>query len=572
MRSASPRHDSHMIALARGDGNVDLVINGAEVFSPLTRTWVSTSLAIADGVVVGWGERPTKERLDLAGMIIVPGFIDAHVHIESTKLWIDRFVEATVPMGTVAVASDPHEMANVKGLEGVRAMIAAAHDLPITIGVCGSSCVPASRFESPGATFEVEAIAEVLAETDALGVAEVMDFPGVIAGDETLLAKIALAGSRRVDGHAPGLRGSDLDAYLVAGVESDHEMVSLEEVDEKRHKGMWVFLRHGSASHNLAAFAPSVRAYGTTNVALCSDDREPDLLLERGHVNDLVRIALEAGISLEDALVLATLNPATYHGLTHLGHLGPGRQADFVVYRSRAELEAGRPPAMVFHRGRLVAEDGRLVVELPRREVPETLLATVRLARALVEGDFTTPIPERVRVIVANDHSLWTNQRVTTRDELTGINRLAVVERHHATGRIGHGLVEGFGLERGAIASTVAHDAHNLMVVGALGAEADMATAANRVAALGGGQVVVVDGQVIAEVPLPIAGLMSDAPIAETARAVVEATRAAHVLGSTLEAPFMTLAFLGLSVIPELKLTDKGLVDVGAWDVVTLEA
>lgn len=572
MRSASPRHGSHTIAQARGDETVDLVISGAEVFSPLTRTWVETPLAIADGVVVGWGERPSRARMDLAGKVIVPGFIDAHVHIESTKLWIDRFVEATVPMGTVAVASDPHEMANVKGLEGVRAMIAAARDLPITMGVCGSSCVPASRFESPGATFEVDAIAEVLAETDALGVAEVMDFPSVIAGDEAMLAKIALAGPRRVDGHAPGLRGADLDAYLVAGVESDHEMVSLDEVDEKRHKGMWVFLRHGSASHNLAAFAPTVRTHGTTNVALCSDDREPDLLLERGHVNDLIRIAVESGISLEDALVLATLNPATYHGLTHLGHLGPGRQADLVVYRSRAELEAGRPPAMVFHRGRLVAEDGRLVVDLPRREVPASLLATVRLARDLVGDDFAVAIAERARVIVANDHSLWTNQRIVTNGDLTGIDRLAVIERHHATGRIGHGLVEGFGLERGAIASTVAHDAHNLMVVGALGAEADMAAAANRVAALGGGQVVVVDGTVAAEVPLPIAGLMSDAPTAETARAVVEATRAARMLGSTLEAPFMTLAFLGLSVIPELKLTDRGLVDVGAWSFVSLGA
>jgi adenine deaminase len=570
MSFAAPRRSPRLIAIARGDGEADLLITGARLFSPLTRSWIATPLAIADGVVVGWTALPAREQLDADGALLVPGFIDAHVHLESTKLWVNRFVEAVVPMGTVAVASDPHEMANVAGLAGVRAMIEAARGMPITIGVCASSCVPASRFESPGATFDRADMAAVLGDPSSLGVAEVMDYPGVIAGDEELLAKIALAGERRVDGHAPGLRGSGLDAYLVAGVESDHEMVTLEEVEEKRAKGMWVFLRHGSASRNLAGFVPTVRTHGTAQVALCSDDREPDLLETHGHVNDLVRIAVASGMELEDALVLATLNPALYHGFDGLGHLGPGRWADLLVYPDREALEAGRPPALVLHRGRRVAEDGRLVVDLPRTPVPAGLRGSVRLARPLEAADFAVDIPPRARAIVAQDGSLWTGQRTVSAEDRAGVNRLAVVERHHATGRAGHGLVVGFGLTRGAIASTVAHDAHNLMVVGAIGAEADMAFAANRVAELGGGQVVVADATVLAEVPLSIAGLMSDAPLGEVARSQRAATAAAHELGCALPAPFMTLAFLGLSVIPELKLTDRGLVDAAAWKLVDL--
>jgi adenine deaminase len=572
MNPVAPRHGAERIAAARGDRSVDLVITGASVFSPITKTWVATPLAVDGGVVVAWQDHPAREHLDLAGSLIVPGFIDAHVHIESTKLWVERFAEAVVPMGTVAVACDPHEMANVAGRRGVEAMVQAARNLPLTIGFCASSCVPASAFESPGATFGPTEMAALLRDPLALGVAEVMDFPGVIQGDPTLLAKIALADWRRVDGHAPGLRGSSLDAYLVAGVESDHEMVTLEEVEEKRHKGMWVFLRHGSASQNLAGFAPTVIEHGTEHVALCSDDREPDLLRERGHVNDLVRIAVAAGIGLEDALVLATLNPATYHGLGHLGHVGPGRQADFLVYPNREAIAEGAPPALVFHLGEVVARDGHLVRALPSTPIPFELLNTVHLAHPLGADDFRVEIPARARVIVAAEHAIWTDQRIRVREDLEGVNLIAVVERHHATGRIGHGLVEGFGLRRGAIASTVAHDAHNLMVVGALGAEADMALAANRVAELHGGQVVVADGRVLAEVPLPIAGLMSNAPLAEVAEAQVRATGAAHELGARLEAPFMTLAFLGLSVIPELKLTDRGLVDVAAWQLVGLEA
>ncbi len=566
------RHGAALIARARGEGTVDLVIRGARVFSPITREWVATSLAIADGVVVGWGERPSARVLEVPGAVIVPGFIDAHVHVESTKLWVDRFVEAVVPTGTVAVASDPHEMANVAGLVGVQAMIEAARGLPLHLGVCASSCVPASRFESPGADFGVAEMSSVLADPSALGVAEVMDFPGVVAGRGDLLAKIALAGSRRVDGHAPGLRGSPLDAYLVAGVESDHEMVELDELQEKRSKGMWVFLRHGSASQNLASFAPTVIEHGTTNVAVCSDDREPDLLLEHGHVNDLVRRCVDAGIALEDALVLATLNPATYHGFDDLGHLGPGKAADLVVYRSVDEIAHGEPPMLVFHHGEIVARDGQLTVTLGDRPAPPALRSSVRLRRPLRADDFAIAIPPTSRVIVTYDHTLWTGQRTATEADRGRLNRLSVVERHRASGRIGHGLVEGFGLERGAVASTVAHDAHNLMVVGALGSEPDMAVAANRLAQLGGGQVVVADGTVLAELALPIAGLMSDAPARDVARAQAQLTRAARALGVTLEAPFMTLSFLGLSVIPELKLTDRGLVDVSTWRLVPLAA
>jgi adenine deaminase len=570
---ARPPASLHALAVARGDRPADLLITGGRIFSPGTREWVDTDLAVADGVVAGWGTRDALETIDVAGAALTPGFVDAHMHLESTKLWVDEFVRAVLPWGTTAVAADPHEIANVFGTRGVAALVAAAAELPFTFGVCASSCVPASPFESPGAALSPDDVAGLLRDHGAIGIAEVMNFPGVIAGDPALRAKIAAAGHRRVDGHAPGLSGRLLDAYLAAGVESDHECTTLEEAEEKRRKGMWVFIREGSASQNLLALIPTVLAHGTDLVALCTDDREPDTLARLGHINDCLRLAVGAGVSEIDALVLATANPAAYHGFSHLGSLAPGYQADIVAFPS---LRTWRPDR-VWQAGRLVAADGVVVPgAVPEVGVPEWMRSSVHLDVAPGAEVFaTTPPDGSARVIGVEARSLTTScvLRDLSAAAAPGaepVARLAVVERHRQTGRIGHGYVQGFGLTRGALASTVGHDAHNVMLVGALddAGAADMAAAVGRLAESGGGQVVVLDGEVLAEVRLPIGGLMSDRPAGEVAEALHALTVAAGKLGVTIPAPFMQLSFLGLSVLPELRLTDRGLIDVGRFEVV----
>jgi adenine deaminase len=532
---------------------------------------VTTDLAIADGVVAGWGPREAIEEIDLAGAAVTAGLVDAHMHLESTKLWIDEFVRTVLPLGTTAVAADPHEIANVFGIPGVAALIAAGRHLPFTFGVCASSCVPASPFESPGAELFAPDVATLLDDYSAIGVAEVMNFPGVIAGDPEMLARIATAGSRRVDGHAPGLSGTLLDAYLAAGVESDHECTELAEAEEKRRKGMWVFIRQGSASQNLRDLIPTVLAHGTDHVALCSDDREPDTLLEVGHLNDCVQLAVESGVSEIDALVMATINPAEYHGFSELGALGPGYQADVLCF----DTLSGFRPSRVFQRGRLVARDGAVVPgAVADHPAPDFMRQSVHLLVPPAAAAFVYDISPgaRVRTIGIREGSLTTASLVSDpSDPHAGVARLAVVERHRRTGRIGLGWVQGFGLAHGALASTVGHDAHNCMVLGSRSPEGPvaMAAAVARLAAIGGGQVAVDDqGRVLAELPLPIGGLMSDQParvVADRQHRLVEAARS---LGTTIGAPFMHMSFLGLSVIPELRLTDKGLVDVGTFALV----
>lgn len=561
--------------MARGDDPADLVIAGGTVFVPGTREWVATDLAIVDGVIAGWGPHEAREVIDVAGAALTAGFIDAHMHLESAKLWVDEFVRCVLPHGTTAVAADPHELANVFGVPGVAALAEAASRLPFTFGICASSCVPASPFESPGAEIGDVELAELLGVDGALGVAEVMNFPGVVHGDPAVLAKIAAAGHRRVDGHAPGLVGHQLDAYLAAGVESDHECTELAEAEEKRRKGMWVFIREGSASRNLRSLIATVLEHGTDRVALCTDDREPDTLLRSGHVNDCVRLAVACGVRLEDALVLATSNPADYHHFDRLGWLAPGYQADVLCFDDLAGLE----PARVWQAGRLVASDGAVVPgAIEDTPAPSWMQASVHLETPppATAYDRDPPAGGMARVIGITSRSLSTEDlTLNVTDAHERVARIAVVERHRHTGRIGLGYVRGFGLERGAIASTVAHDAHNCMVVGSFGPNgpAEMAAAVARLAEIGGGQVALLDGRVLAEVRLPIGGLMSTGPAAEVAEALERLTEAARRgLGVTIEAPFMQLSFLGLSVIPKLRITDRGLVDVMTFSLTDVAA
>ena len=570
-RRGTPR----VLAVARGDEPADLLITNGRVFVPGTREWLDTDVAIVDGVIAGLGPRDAHGTKDVAGAALTPAFIDAHMHLESTKLWVDEFVRAVLPHGTTAVAADPHELANVFGVPGVAALAEAAEQLPFTFGICASSCVPASAFESPGAELHEKEIAELLQTYGAIGIAEVMDFPGVINGDPEVLAKIATAGHKRVDGHAPGLSGRALDAYLAAGVESDHECTTLAEAAEKRRKAMWIFIRQGSASQNLAELIPTVISHGTDRTAFCTDDREPDTLLSRGHVNDCVRLAVHHGLRMEEALVLATSNPAEYHHFDHLGWLAPGYQADILAFDDLASLE----PSLVWQRGRIVAENGQLLpTAVPSVPPPNWMRSSVHLATPPGAELFTiSPPPSgRAHVIGIESRSLSTKHlELDIAEAGTDIARIGVVERHHETGRIGLGYVQGFGLRRGAIASTVAHDAHNCMVVGAAIPDGpkDMAVAVARLAEIGGGQVAVLDGQVLAEVRLPIGGLMSDRTTEEIAEEVEHlAKAAASGLGVEIESPFMQLSFLGLSVLPELRITDRGLVDVMSFRLIDVDS
>jgi adenine deaminase len=428
-------------------------------------------------------------------------------------------------------------------------------------------------------------VLELIERHGAIGVAEVMNFPGVIAGDAEMLARIRAAGPRRVDGHSPGVGGRALDAYLAAGVESDHECTRLEEADERRRKGMWVFIRQGSASQNLRDLVPGIIAHGPQLAAFCTDDREPDTLLRLGHINDCARLAVAAGVSEIDALLLASTHPAQFHGFTHLGSLGPGHQADILCFDELASWQ----PSRVWQAGRLVAAAGALqpgaVRDVP---VPELMRGTMNVgAPPTAEQLAPRRAPgTRVRAVGVESGSLTTRRReAVVGDPDLDLVHAAVVERHGATGRIGHGYACGFGLRRGALASTVAHDAHNCVTVGATaerggdegsargsGGPADMAVAVARLAEIGGGPVAGLDGRVLAEVPLPLAGLMSDRPAAEVAEQIRALNAAAaEELGVTLEEPLMQLSFLALSVIPELRLTDGGLVDVDAFAYVPVE-
>ena len=570
-RRGSPR----VLAVARGDEPADLLLKGGSVFVPGTREWVPTDLAIVNGTIAGWGPREARETVDVSGAALTAAFVDVHMHLESTKLWVDEFVRVVLPHGTTAVAADPHEIANVFGVPGIVALAEASGRLPFTFGISAPSCVPASHFESPAAEISSAELTELLDEHGAIGIAEFMDFPGVVSGDPEVLARIATAGHKRVDGHAPGVRGRQLDAYLAAGIESDHECTDLEEAEEKRRKGMWIFIREGSASRNLAALIETVLRHGTDRIALCTDDREPDTLLHSGHVNDCVRLAVAAGVSTEDALVMATSNPADYHHFDHLGWLAPGYQADVLCFDDLSGFE----PARVWQAGKLVATNGTIVPgAVPNVDAPDWMRASVHLDNPPAPGafDFSPPAGGRARVIGIQSRSLTTRDLVLdVTDPSAQVARIAVVERHRRTGRIGLGYVHGFGLTHGAIASTVAHDAHNCMVVGALheSGPMEMAVAVARLAEIGGGQVAVRDGRVLAEVRLPIGGLMSDQGIEEVAREVrLLADAASNGRGVTIDSPFMQLSFLGLSVLPELRITDKGLVDVMKFVLTDLAA
>jgi len=554
------------LAVARGDEPADVVVRGGQVLSVFTREWLDVDVAVCDGYVAGLGRYEGVKTIDASGRWVVPGFIDAHVHLESSKLLVDEFARLVVPLGTTAVVADPHEIANVLGTDGVHWLHDLCQGLPLDIYFMASSCVPASQFESPRRRLSPGDLEGLLRRRRTIGLAEMMNFPGVISGSEEELAKLALA--RHVDGHAPGVLGVELNAYAAAGIRSDHEAHTIEEGRQRLRAGMWLLIREASVARNLRALLPLAKEFGPGRMAFCTDDREPEHIADEGHVNSIVRDAVALGLAPEDALVMASHHAALWHGLDHLGAIAPGYQADLLLL---PELERFEPE--------LVLKSGAPVEEIPAASVPEWVKHTVRV-QSVATNDFRIPWQGGLARVI----ELVPGQLVTeclleeprtqageaVADPERDLAKVAVIERHLGTGRIGLGFVRGFGLRRGALASTIAHDAHNIVVVGV--DDGDMARAVGRLAELGGGIVAIADRGVQAELPLPVAGLLSEAPLAAVVAASRACAQAAEELGCTVPSPFQMMAFLALSVIPKLKLTDRGLIDVERFELVPLAA
>lgn len=565
------------IDVAAGRAPADLALRNARIVNVLSCEILEGDIAIVDDRIVGVGAYRGRENVDLRGRHVCPGFIDGHVHIESSLLSVPEFARLVSVHGTTAVIADPHEIANVMGAEGIRFMLGSSKYCPIYVYAMISSCVPASRFESAGAELSAEDIEPLLADRWVLGLAEMMNYPGVVAGDEECLRKIALSAPRPVDGHCPGLGGGALCAYVASGIQSDHECVTLEEAREKLRAGLHIMIREGSQAKNLDALLPLVTPDTLDRFSFVTDDKDVEDLLAEGHIDHLVRRAVAAGMNPIHAIKLATINTARLFGLRDQGAVAPGRLANLAVLD---DLEACRV-AQTYHAGRLVSEDGATLDPDASRRKPHVLRSTMNVHwiepdHFAIRVDSAAPECD-VNVIEALENRIDTRRAVERMPRRDGqlhadpdrdLAKMVVIERHQASGNMGRAFVRGFGLRAGAIASTVAHDSHNLVVIGVN--DRDMYAAAVHLAKLRGGFCAVRDGKVLADVALPIAGLMSDADAETLNQQLRTLHAAAATLGAALRRPFMAMSFLTLSVIGSLKLTDQGLVDVDRFALIDL--
>jgi adenine deaminase len=555
-----------LIAAARGEIEVDLLLSGGQLANVLSREVYRADVAVYRGRVVGFECSSARDVLELESQIIAPGFIDGHVHIESSMVTVPEYARAVVPRGTTTVVADPHEIANVWGKAGIRYILDSSQHLPLNVYVMLPSCVPATDLETAGASLRAADLASLLKEDRVLGLAEMMNYPGVLFRDREVMKKLALAEGRPVDGHAPGLSGRDLSAYIAAGIGSDHECTTIDEAQEKMRAGMQIMLREGSAAKNLGDLLPLVTPKNAGRFLFVSDDRHPADILGQGHIDFMVRTAVEQGLEPILALQIASYNAARYFGLSHLGAIAPGYRADMVILDCLESLR----PVKVIKDGVLVAEEGRLCVSLKQARATEGRRMNIAPLRP---ASFRIAAGEgAARVIGVVDGQIVTRslsleprveEGLVVSDTGRDILKMAVVERHRGTGNIGRALVQGFGLARGALATSVAHDSHNIAVVGA--SDEDMLAAVRAVQQMGGGLVALAEGRAQARLPLPVAGLMSEARLEEVQEGLESCIAAAKGLGCRLTDPFMTLSFLCLPVIPELKLTDRGLVDVGEF-------
>lgn len=576
MKPSNHSAEARLLAVARGEEPADLLLCGGQVVNVFTGEVSRADVAVCGERVAGVGHGYTKarEKVDVTGMYVAPGFIDGHVHVESSLLAVHDFARLVLAHGTTAVVCDPHEIANVLGLAGVRYLLKASAGLPLDLFVMAPSCVPSTEMESSGARIGAAEVKSLLKLDRVIGLAEVMNYPGVVFGDREVMAKITAARAlgRPVDGHAPGVVGQLLQAYVAAGVGSDHECVGPQEAAEKLRAGMRLMVREGSAARNLSALLPAVNDFNRHRCMFVTDDRHPEDLLRSGHIDAVLRKAEVQGMHPVAAIQMVTINPATYFGLTDRGAVAPGYRADLVVIGDLPRFNA----RLVFKNGRLVARDREVLVKLAAFK-DKSVTGTVRIKPLTVRSFAIKAEGELCRAIrLVPDQIITESYRVqptvekgwVMADPERDLLKLAVVERHKRTGRVGLGLVSGFGLKKGALGTSVAHDSHNLIIVGTN--DADMLKAARELARMGGGYVAVAGGKVSAKLALPIAGLMSDAPAEKVVEDLSRLLDKAHVWGSRLHNPFITLSFLALPVIPELKLTDRGLVDVAKFERVSL--
>lgn len=562
----------HFIKVAKGEEKAQLVLKNAKVFYSFTGEFIKSDIAVENGYIAGTGSNYKGEKeIDFSGYFITPGFIDGHIHIESSMLSPLEFAKAVVPLGTTTVIADPHEIANVTGMAGIRYMLDATENIPLDAYFMLPSCVPATKLENSGGELLAEDLAELIDHPRVLGLGEMMNYPGVLAGNKEVLAKLSIAEKKRVDGHAPGLSGKNLMAYAAAGIDSDHECISKDQALERLRAGMYVMLREGSAAKNLQALLSVINPATAQFCCFAADDRHPTDLLKEGHINHMIKMAVEGGTSVATALQMATINTARYFGLADAGAIAPGYKADLLAFKDHSWR-----PSMVFKDGVLVAENGKVMIKGESRvpkEIEQTMhIAPIDLAKlkiSMQQGNIAQVIGLIPYQIVTKNLKMKVKVKngEAVADAEQDILKLVVIERHHETGNIGTGLVHGFGLKKGAIASTIAHDSHNLIIIGEN--DKDIFRAAEELERIGGGITIVADGKVIGALSLPIAGLMSKESVTVVEKKLSLLKKEAYDLGVYEHYdPFLTLAFLSLPVIPALKLTDMGLVDVEKFTIV----
>ncbi len=560
-----------LVAAAHGELEADLILEGAEVVNLFSGKLHRSDVAVYHGFIVGFDSYSTLDTQDLSGRILAPGFIDGHVHVESAMVTIPEYARAVVPKGTTSVVIDPHEIANVWGEAGIKYILDSSRDSQLNVFIMLPSCVPATRMETSGAYLDADIIAKLMYEDRVLGLAEVMNYPGVILREPDVLKKIRLAKGKRIDGHAPSVGGKDLSAYIAAGIRSDHESTSLEEAEEKLRQGMCIMIREGSAAKNLKDLLPLVTPRNARQFVFVSDDRHPADILKEGHIDYMVKTSIEAGLDPILAFQMSSLNAAQYFGLNDLGAIAPGYKADIIVLDELQQLRVVK----VLKDGKIAAENGYLTVKL--KSLPNPKIPSIKTSKIDIKS-FSIPSRSgnaRVIGIIPGEiitRSLMMLPKVTggfvISDVEKDILKIAVIERHMASGNVGMGLVQGFKLKQGSLATSFAHDSHNIVIVGTN--DLDMLKAYLSVKQMGGGLTVVSEGKVEACMPLTIAGLLSDKQMQDVADGLNYCIEAARDLGCDLIDPFMTLSFLSLPVIPELKLTDKGLVDVNKFQLVRL--
>ena len=551
-----------IIDVAAGRQKADLVLKNATYVNVFSGQLETEDIAVAEGLIVGLGEYAGLQEVDMTGKVVCPGFIDAHIHLESSLVSPAEFVRAVVPHGTTTVITDPHEITNVMGTDGIDYMLEATEGLPVDVQFMIPSCVPASPLDESGANLDYRDVDSFFDHPRVLGLAEMMNYPGVVAGDSSTVSKIVAsqAHHKKIDGHAPGLSGKDLNAYISAGVYSDHECADMDNAMEKLRRGQFIMIREGTAAKNLEALMPLIRSSQLASRCMfCTDDKHPSDLLEKGHMDYICRQAVAMGADPIVAVQVACLHAARYFLLNNRGAIAPGYLADFAIVEDLKDFHV----VSVYKKGKLVYENGRVVPFSPApmsAYLAEKARNTFHLPR-LTAQDFANHRPRGVIGMVPGQILTQDKGYASEVDVARDILKMAVVERHKNTGHIGVCYLNGYGLTAGAVATSVSHDSHNIICVGAN--DGDMAFACNQIVKNHGGIVVVKDGQVVSELPLEIAGVMSSQPLTAVNEALERAKDAAYGLGVSRDIdPFMTLSFMGLPVIPTLRLTTRGVVDV----------